>query len=217
VGRPPKPTDPIFPGPDGDFCRPRAGEHLRQDLRTAGCPDTCHGHPIDSRALRRSFSTWLDAEEVRGRLMGHARRSVTAKHYTDNQVETDRRWINRIALRWGPPGRLVAHLVADVVAPPPKPDPTIRLTLRFHSGAPETTRTSDQRFRKAVQSAAIPDSYTSSWRDVGEFARKGLAAIAEGGPGAWRRVGDALLSIVELAEQNAEPHLADAKRKAGAG
>jgi hypothetical protein len=154
VGRVPDPSDPIFPGPSGNFSRPRAADQVRDDLRAAGCPDTCYGHPVDARALRRCFSTYLDAadvpEEVRGRLMGHSRRTVTAKHYTAEQVETDRKWINRIALRWETPGALVAGLVADVVAPPPKPGPAIGLTLRIHWGAPGAGRTHDLRFRKSM-------------------------------------------------------------------
>ena len=146
VGRPPRPSDPIFPGPSGDFSRPRAADHLRQDLRTAGCPDTCNGHPIDSRALRRCFSTYLDAadvpEEVRGRMMGHAPRTVTAKHYTAEQIETDRRALNRLNLRWVPPEGLVAGLVANVVAAPPKSHVSIRATFEI--------RTRDLRFTKPL-------------------------------------------------------------------
>ena len=162
VGRRPTLTDPIFPGPSGKFSRPRAGEDLRKDLRTAGCPDTCNGHPLDARALRRCFSTYLDAadvpEEVRGRLMGHTPKSVTAKHYTAEQIETDRRAINRIALRWVPPEGLVANLVA----PPPKSQTRVRLSLQIKS-APETTRTSDQRFRKPL---LYPLSYGGNPRET---------------------------------------------------
>jgi hypothetical protein len=145
VGRPPTVTDPIFPGPSGDFSRPHAAEHLRQHLRAAGCPDTCNGHPVDARALRRCFSTWLDIagvpEEVRGRLMGHAPKSVTAKHYTAEQVETDRAAIEKIALRWGAPS-LVSGLVADVVSEPPKSRVTIGATFEI--------RTRDLRFTKPL-------------------------------------------------------------------
>jgi hypothetical protein len=53
-------------------------------------------------------TTYLDTanvpEEQRGRLMGHAKRTVTAKHDTDEQVETDRAAVERIALWWSPRG-----------------------------------------------------------------------------------------------------------------
>lgn len=107
VGRHPKATDPIFPGPEGNFTRPASAELLRRDLRAAGCPDKCNGHPVTAQALRRCFSSWLDAagvsEEVRGRLMGHAAKSVTAKHYTAAAMERDRIEVEKIALRWTPP------------------------------------------------------------------------------------------------------------------
>lgn len=107
VGRPPRQGDPIFPGPSGDFSRPASAEQLRRDLVTAGCPDKQHGQPIDAHGLRRSFATYLDAagvpENQIGRLMGHAKKSVTAKHYTAAQVETDREAVNKIALRWEDP------------------------------------------------------------------------------------------------------------------
>jgi integrase len=107
VGRPPKPTDPIFPGPSGNFSRPASAAQLRCDLVAAGCPDTQHGQSIDAHGLRRSFATYLDAagvpENQIGRLMGHAKKNVTAKHYTAAQVETDRDAVNKIALQWQDP------------------------------------------------------------------------------------------------------------------
>lgn len=107
VGRAPAEDDPVFPGPTGGFSRPAAAALLRTDLRAAGCPDRSHGHPLTAQAMRRSFATYLDAvgipEEVRGRLLGHVPKTVTGKHYTAAQIETDRAAVNLIALRWAGP------------------------------------------------------------------------------------------------------------------
>lgn len=118
VGRPPRQSDPIFPNPSGGFCRPASAAQLRADLVAAGCPTRQSGNPIDAKALRASFATWLDMagvhEEQRGRLMGHRPTTVTAKHYTAVQVETDRAAINLIAIEF-----MVPSLVSDVVSPTP--------------------------------------------------------------------------------------------------
>jgi integrase len=144
VGKPPKLTDPIFPGPSGDFSRPASAALLRQDLRAAGCADKRYGHNITAQALRRCFATYLDAvdvpEEQRGRLLGHAKKTVTAKHYTNEQIETDRRAVELIALRWVPAHRLVSGLVSRLVAPTPKPS-IIRAAFEI--------RTRDLRFTKS--------------------------------------------------------------------
>jgi hypothetical protein len=118
VGRPPRHNDPIFPSASGKAARPKSAAQLRQDLRAAGCPDKQHGARIDAKALRRSFSTWLDAagvhQEQRGRLMGHRPTTVTAKHYTAAQVETDRDAVNRIDLDF-----VVPNLVSGLVPATP--------------------------------------------------------------------------------------------------
>lgn len=113
VGREPLPNDPIFPGrARGEqakekaaiFSRPASAALLRKDLELAGCATTMNGTKITAQAIRRSFSTYLDAtgihDEQRGRLMGHAAKSVTARHYTAAQLETDRAAIETIALTW---------------------------------------------------------------------------------------------------------------------
>lgn len=113
VGRAPTPDDPVFPGrvrgeqratKAAIFSRPASAMLLRRDLKTAGCADTMNGSPITAQSIRRSFSTYLDAagvhDEQRGRLMGHAAKTVTAKHYTAAQLETDRAAIETIALTW---------------------------------------------------------------------------------------------------------------------
>jgi hypothetical protein len=100
VGRHPTLADPIFPGPSGGWSRPASAAQLRRDLKTAGQS----GEGITAQALRRSFSSLLDAagvsEEVRGRLMGHAPKTVTAKHYTAAALERDRAEVEKIPLRW---------------------------------------------------------------------------------------------------------------------
>ncbi len=73
---------------------------------------------MPGKALRRCFATYLDAvdvpEEQRGRLLGHAKKSVTAKHYTNEQIETDRRAVEFIALRWIPPQGLAGIHFSEV-------------------------------------------------------------------------------------------------------
>ena len=154
VGRAPKLNDPVFPGSTGKFARPASAALLRKDLVAAGCSDKRHGHNITAQAMRRCFATYLDAanvpEEQRGRLMGHAKKTVTAKHYTDEQIETDRAAVELIALRWAPRSDLVSGLVSSVVSPPPNPPPSVRLTVRLLSGAPGKNRTCDLRFRKPL-------------------------------------------------------------------
>jgi hypothetical protein len=62
---------------------------------------------ITAQALRRTFSSLLDAagvtEEVRGPLMGHAPKTVTAKHYTAAALERDRAEVEKIPIRWWVP------------------------------------------------------------------------------------------------------------------
>jgi hypothetical protein len=154
VGRAPKVADPIFPGPTGKFARPASAKLLRKDLLAAGCPDKRHGHNITAQAMRRCFATYLDTanvpEEQRGRLMGHAKRTVTAKHYTDEQIETDRGAVERIALRWATRADLVSGLVSNVVSTPPNATPAVHVILGIRSSAPGTNRTCDLRFRKPL-------------------------------------------------------------------
>ena len=100
--------------------------------------------------MRRCFATYLDTanvpEEQRGRLMGHAKRTVTAKHYTDEQVETDRAAVERIALRCV----TRADLVSNLVSTPPNATRAVHVILGIRSGAPGTNRTCDLRFRKPL-------------------------------------------------------------------
>jgi integrase len=102
VGRPPRPEDPVFPGREGGWSRPASAAQLRADLQAAGQSFA----RITAQALRRAFSTLLDtagvAENVRGRLMGHAAKSVTGKHYTAAALERDRAEVEKIPLRWVP-------------------------------------------------------------------------------------------------------------------
>ena len=121
VGRPPKSTDPIFPGPKGNFSRPASSKNLRKHLEVAGCPAGAGARRVTAQAARRTFSTMLDAagvaEEVRGRLMGHAPRTVTAKHYTAAQLERDRAAVELIPLHWEP--AMVPSLVPALVPAAP--------------------------------------------------------------------------------------------------
>ncbi len=91
VGREPKPDDFVFPGPTGGPARPKSAAQMREDLERIGLPGTIRGQSVTFKATRASFATWLDEagvpEQVRKRLMGHAVRDVTEKHYTVRELE----------------------------------------------------------------------------------------------------------------------------------
>lgn len=91
VGRAPGPEDFLFPGLNGRGARPRSAELIRYDLAAVGLPIDLEGQPIEFKATRSSFSSWLDAEDVPRerikRLLGHAARDVTEAHYTKRDLE----------------------------------------------------------------------------------------------------------------------------------
>ena len=103
VGRQPQPTDPVFADEHGHPHRPRSAELLREDLEAAGCPTKYAGeYPIDFHATRRSFASWLEANEVPGdivdRLLGQAGKSVRKRHYSATDLEVMRKAIETIRL-----------------------------------------------------------------------------------------------------------------------
>lgn len=102
VGREPTAEDLVFPGPDGGPSRPKSAEQMREDLERVGLPVEIRGRPVEFRATRASFATWLEeagvAEGVRKRLMGHAVRDVTERHYTVRETEQLANAVSRIPL-----------------------------------------------------------------------------------------------------------------------
>jgi integrase len=80
------PEDFVFPGADGKPARPRSAAQLREDLARLELPTMIRGQPIEFRATRSSFASWLNEAGVPQplikRLLGHVRRDVTEKHYT---------------------------------------------------------------------------------------------------------------------------------------
>ncbi|MCK6535401.1 MAG: site-specific integrase [Polyangiaceae bacterium] len=103
VGRRPQPTDPVFPDEHGHPHRPRSAELLREDLEAAGCPTKYAAeYPIDFHATRRSFASWLEANEVPGdvvdRMLGQAGKSVRKRHYSATDLEVMRKAIETIRL-----------------------------------------------------------------------------------------------------------------------
>ena len=103
VGRKPQSTDPVFADEHGNPHRPRSAELLREDLEAAGCPTKYAGeYPIDFHATRRSFASWLEANEVPGdivdRLLGQAGKSVRQRHYSATDLEVMRKAIETIRL-----------------------------------------------------------------------------------------------------------------------
>ncbi|MDI1442423.1 tyrosine-type recombinase/integrase [Polyangium sp. 6x1] len=91
VGRRPRAEDLVFPGPGGGPSRPKSAAQMREDLERVGLPGEIRGQAVEFRATRASFATWLEeagvAEGVRKRLMGHAVRDVTERHYTARELE----------------------------------------------------------------------------------------------------------------------------------
>jgi len=92
VGRRPQQTDPVFPDRHGKpHYRHDAAPALRADLKRIGLSAERGGHAITMKSARRSFATWLHEagveETVVGRLMGHASKTVTGRHYTANDLE----------------------------------------------------------------------------------------------------------------------------------
>lgn len=99
---------PVFPGRDGQACRPDSARLLRADLAAAGLPTT----GMTFHALRRSFATWLvatsvDCETIE-RLMGHEPRSVLGRHYAATNQEVLRAAVATLAIPGARPLRAVA-------------------------------------------------------------------------------------------------------------
>jgi integrase len=104
VGRQPTDDDYLFPRPDGQPARPRSAELLRADLEACGLPSTIDGRPVEFKATRSSFATWLDDagvdKAVRKRLMGHVVSDVTDGRYTRREIERLAEAVERIGLDW---------------------------------------------------------------------------------------------------------------------
>jgi integrase len=85
TGRDPKPDDPVFPNPQGDYAGICNAVFFRQDLAVAGLSVLYQGHPITFHACRRTFMTLLADQavphELIGTLAGHSARSVTDRYY----------------------------------------------------------------------------------------------------------------------------------------
>jgi len=103
VGRKPEGTDFVFPDDKGKARRPRDADNVRSDLVAAGLPTTFAGEQLTFKdCVRHSFATWLGAagvaDEIIGRLQGHAARSVTRRHYIGDTLAPLRDAIGRIQL-----------------------------------------------------------------------------------------------------------------------
>jgi len=99
---------PVFPGRDGQACRPDSARLLRADLAAAGLPTA----GMTFHALRRSFATWLvaasvDCETIE-RLMGHEPRSVLGRHYAATSHEVLRLAVASLAIPGARPLRAIA-------------------------------------------------------------------------------------------------------------
>lgn len=70
VGRPPKPSDPVFPRDDGAHGRPRSAEAFRTALESANLPTAIKGTPLHFHDSRGCVATWLANTHVEGRFDG---------------------------------------------------------------------------------------------------------------------------------------------------
>jgi integrase len=78
-------TGPVFPSPDGDFATHLGASRFRQDLGVTALSPTYEGHNVTFHAARRTLLTLLSISGVDdatiGRITGHAKKTVTRKHY----------------------------------------------------------------------------------------------------------------------------------------
>lgn len=104
VGRKPRDRDLLFPNGDGEPCRPRSADNIRDDLALAGLAGT-YGpkkHNIVFHALRATFSTWLEeadvSDSVRARLMGQGGVSTADNWYTSKELARLQKGIEALSL-----------------------------------------------------------------------------------------------------------------------
>lgn len=104
VKRQPKYDDFLFPRPDGKATRPRSAEFLRDDLRWAKLPTIVDGEIVTFKAARSTFASWLTEAEVPEaairRLLGHAKKGVTEKHYTVRDLGPLQVAVEKVRLDW---------------------------------------------------------------------------------------------------------------------
>jgi len=76
VGRPPTPSDPLFPRQDGEFGRPDSAAELRKALELCELPTQVDGEDLIFHDARGCVATWLTNAHVEGalvrRFLGHA-------------------------------------------------------------------------------------------------------------------------------------------------
>lgn len=106
VCRRPRPTDPVFPRPDGELQRPRSAEFLRADLETCELPSNINGIDVCFHDSRSCVGTWLTKERVHPmfvrRLLGQAPQGAFEREYLrrDDILEVLLEEVKKIPLRW---------------------------------------------------------------------------------------------------------------------
>lgn len=105
TGKIPGPKDHVLPSKHGKPSRPDSPSLLRRDLNFLGLPTASpSGQPYVFHHLRHSFSTWLaDAgvpSDMRSTLLGHAGKSVEARHYTAATLSRMAIAVEQVPLRW---------------------------------------------------------------------------------------------------------------------
>jgi integrase len=193
VGRHARPEDFVFPSEGGDAVRPRSADHIRIDLKRAGCPTTIAGRNVDFHATRRSFATFLARAGVepamRKLLMGHSLAAdVTEANYVEHDLAMKLAAVSRIRLNLtrgkviviGPKKAAngpteTAALTADLTAePPPRrgKGPTQLLAEEERFELPVRCRTAVFKTAALDHSATPPDGDHSSAVRAAGLARR---------------------------------------------
>jgi len=103
VSRDPRPDDPVFPSPNGDFTAGNYANNFRSDLAVAGITPLYDGRvPYTFHAARRTFATMLDTLDVHrdviGAMIGHSARNVTDGSYIAKVLPKHAREVAKLPL-----------------------------------------------------------------------------------------------------------------------
>lgn len=180
----------LFPRPDGRGARPRSAERLRVDLGAIGLPTEIREEPVEFKATRSSFATWLEdagvSEAIRKRLMGHAARDVTERHYTARELAPLAAAVATIQLVWHPSGtrpNLVTsgtrndEMLNDFMAPPAGIEPATNGLGILRTKSTACDRRADEAHSSALKSTRRKD--LRSLKGLRKRGRRGAELVTE--------------------------------------
>ncbi len=203
VGRDPKPTDPLLPGPSGKPSRPKSAKRLRSDLERLGLPSTVEGHPLEFRHLRTSCLSWMASagvpDHICRRIAGQAQGSVLGAHYLKPSLDELRDAVERIPLRWSRGGSCAGGTGSDGEAPE---------GIENVAEAP-VAQWIEQRFPKTDTGTApgASESKSSTPDAPGHTEAHGLIASAGVDPAQERYNGTRFRRLWDLAERSGNVEL----------